>query len=70
MVLGMRTSSEQGEAVAKSLLSEYGGLVGVARLSLDELRELPGIGSAKDAQLQAAFELSRRVSHEVLGTQS
>jgi DNA repair protein RadC len=46
--------------VANLVLEAAGGLHGLTRLSLDELRKLEGIGEAKAAQLAAAVELGRR----------
>jgi len=46
---------------ATKLLAEADGLAGLARKPLCELLELRGIGTAKAAQLHAAFELGRRL---------
>lgn len=51
---------------AQSLLTEAGGLIGVARMSGLELERRPGIGPAKAAALRAALELGRRVAREDL----
>jgi DNA repair protein RadC len=53
-----------GESVldmARRLLSQYGGLPGLARASFAELRAERGLGPAKTAQLKAALELGRRM---------
>ncbi|NOZ06149.1 MAG: DNA repair protein RadC, partial [Chloroflexi bacterium] len=42
--------------------AKFEGLVGLARTSLAELCTVKGLGVAKAAQLQAAFELGRRLS--------
>ena len=48
---------------AETLLARYDGLVGLARAPLAELsRHYRGIGPGKARQLQAAFELGRRVA--------
>ena len=48
---------------AETLLARYDGLVGLARAPLLELsRHYRGIGPGKARQLQAAFELGRRVA--------
>ena len=46
---------------AERLLAESDGLSGLARQPLTELLKVKGIGEAKVAQLQAAFELGRRL---------
>jgi DNA repair protein RadC len=48
--------------LAEQILSEHGGLTGLMRLSLDDLKSTPGIGLAKAAQLKAAMELGRRLA--------
>ena len=46
---------------ASTLLAKHHGLLGLARANAHELRETPGLGPAKAAQLKAAMELGRRV---------
>ena len=48
--------------VAEQLLSAFGGLERMARASALELQKVPGIGPAKAAEIQAAFELGRRLT--------
>ncbi len=53
-----------GESVvnmSNRLLSQYGGLSGMGRVSYGELCALNGISEAKACQLLAAFELGRRL---------
>jgi DNA repair protein RadC len=47
--------------LARRLLSHYGGLGGLARVSASELQRYPGLGMAKAVELQAALELGRRL---------
>jgi DNA repair protein RadC len=47
--------------MAEDVLARHDGLTGLARASDVELEAVPGIGSAKSAQLAAAFELGRRL---------
>jgi DNA repair protein RadC len=49
-------------AEAHSLLNEWGGLAGVAKLEVAELVARPGIGPAKAATLVAAAELGLRLA--------
>jgi DNA repair protein RadC len=46
--------------VANAVLAATGGLHGLARASVDDLRQVPGIGRARAAQLVAAIEAGRR----------
>ena len=50
--------------VAQALLARGGGLGGVARSSLAELRAQPGVGLARGAAVLAAMELGRRAVGE------
>jgi DNA repair protein RadC len=59
----LRTGSG-GESVlglATRLLSQYGGLARMARVSFGELCSIKGISEAKASQVLAAFEIGRRL---------
>ncbi|MGC9519212.1 MAG: RadC family protein [Desulfuromonadaceae bacterium] len=51
---------------ARLLLQEFGNLSRLARATTPELCRINGIGPAKSAELQAAFELARRLSDQHL----
>lgn len=52
--------------LARSLISEFGGLRNLLCAPRNQVCRLPGVGSVKYAQLQAAAELARRVAQENL----
>jgi DNA repair protein RadC len=52
--------------LARSLISEFGGLRNLLCASRNQVCRLPGVGPVKYAQLQAAAELARRVAQENL----
>lgn len=54
--------------VAIELLRRLDGLQGLSNRGLDELRQVPGIGLAKAAQLKAALELGKRALATPLST--
>jgi DNA repair protein RadC len=47
-------------SVANAVLAVHGGLRGLGRCRCDDLSRVPGIGSARAAQIVAAVELGRR----------
>ncbi len=53
-----KTALELGEAIMR----RYGSLGELARASIEDLQQFPGIGPAKSIELAAAFELGRRVN--------
>ncbi len=48
--------------LAHRILKTCGGLAGLARTPVHELAQIPGVGLAKAAQIQAALELGRRIA--------
>ncbi|MES1205131.1 MAG: DNA repair protein RadC [Pseudomonadota bacterium] len=60
VVLGSGTTGMNVIDVAHALLARSGGLAGLARASMDELRGQPGVGDAKGAAVLAALEIGRR----------
>jgi DNA repair protein RadC len=60
IVLGHGSRRGSALDLANAILEAGGGLHGVVRLSVDELRHVYGIGHAKAAQVLAALELGRR----------
>lgn len=61
LLIGERKSGLTSLQLAEKILKEYGGWVGLQRLSLKELTQIPGIGRAKASQIQAALEIGRRL---------
>ncbi len=59
------TTGTEGKPVlelAQELLAHFGSLSALLDASLEELRQIRGIGKAKALQLQAAFALARRAA--------
>jgi DNA repair protein RadC len=61
LLLGRGISGESVMITAQRLLSQFGGLKGIAGASLEELSQVRGIGIAKASQIKAAVELANRV---------
>ena len=62
ILLRVGVPGESAVQVGQRLLSEFGGLAGLHRASVDEIRAQHGIGTAKAAQIKAAIELGRRLA--------
>src|SRR3954471_20888594 len=60
IVLGHGVPNAGALELANAVLAATGGLHGLARATVDELRQVPGIGAARAAQLIAAVESGRR----------
>jgi DNA repair protein RadC len=60
IVLGHGVPRTSALELANSVLDAVGGLHGLARATTDDLRRVPGIGTARASQLIAAIEAGRR----------
>jgi DNA repair protein RadC len=60
LVIGSGSRDVDALALANRLLARAGGLHGLPRLGLGDLRDAPGVGPARAARIQAAVELGRR----------
>ena len=61
VILGRGTAGQSVMVTTQNLLARFGNLKNIAAASLEELTEVKGIGSAKAAQIKAAFELGKRL---------
>ena len=62
LILGTGARGRSAVQVARELLAEVGGVVGLSRAAPRELQAVAGIGAARAARLAAAFHLGRRAS--------
>jgi DNA repair protein RadC len=60
IVVGSGSRRTNALALANQILENAGGLHGIPRIGVDDLRRLDGMGLAKAAQVLAAVELGRR----------
>lgn len=67
IILRTGTRGENVIHLAERLLREHGGLLGLARVPLNELTRAKGIGETKAIELQAVFELGHRIKLESVG---
>lgn len=61
------TRSQSAVTLATKLLNKSGGLRNLVDMSVNELTEIKGIGSAKALQLMAGIELGKRIARSTLG---
>ncbi|MFN8455593.1 MAG: DNA repair protein RadC [Anaerolineae bacterium] len=61
ILLRVGLPGENVVALSTRLLSEFGGLAGLAKASFSDLTSIKGVSIAKAAQLKAAIELGRRL---------
>ncbi|MBN1895207.1 DNA repair protein RadC [bacterium] len=60
LFIGSGTGGVTAVDLARSLLTEHGGLEHLAALGIAELSRFKGIGAARGARILAAFEIGRR----------
>lgn len=62
ILLRVGVKGENAVQVGQRLLSDFGGLVGLHRVSFDEVCQQHGLGKAKAAQIKAAIEIGNRLA--------
>lgn len=62
ILLRVGIQGENAVMMAQRLLTTFGGLIGLARTSAQELGAIKGLGEAKACQLLAALELGKRLA--------
>jgi DNA repair protein RadC len=64
ILLRVGVKGESAVHVGQRLLTKFGGLTGLHRTPLADIKKQHGLGDAKAAQLKAAIELGRRLTLE------
>jgi len=64
ILLRVGVKGENAVQVGQRILQKFGGLAGLQRASVDEIKSVRGLGAAKAATLKAAIELGRRLTLE------
>ncbi len=70
IVLRSGTSTLNVVSLARHLLNKYGSLSSIAKMRIDELTEIKGIGPVKALELKASLELANRLNQEKIDNQS
>lgn len=60
IILGSGTKGYSVFELSKDLISQFGGLRNLAEASIEELKQIKGLGQAKAIQLKAALTLGKR----------
>ncbi|MDD5008699.1 MAG: DNA repair protein RadC [Syntrophorhabdaceae bacterium] len=60
LVIGRGVSKRSVMTIAQELVARFGSIQGISNATIEELSRIKGIGTAKAAQLKAAFELGKR----------
>jgi len=68
ILLRTGTKGKSAVDVARQLLGRFGSVSALLEAGPETLKDTPGLGSAKRAQLQAALELARRALREDLSS--
>jgi len=71
IALIIHPGERKGSAIklGRELLSEFGGLAGIARASVKDLTCIKGIGTAKAISIRTAFEMARRKASQEVSRQ-
>ena len=64
ILLRVGVTGESAVHVGQRLLNKFGGLTGLHRAPLADIKKQHGLGDAKAAQIKAAIELGRRLTLE------
>lgn len=68
ILLRTGTRGKDAVALARDLLNYFGGLRGLLRAKISDLKKIKGLGTAKIAQLIAAIEIAnRKLKEEITG---
>ena len=63
LILGRGVKGEPVMMTSQKILSRFGSLKGLEEASLEDLKEIKGLGLAKAAQIQACLEIARRINN-------
>lgn len=64
LIFGRGVKGESVVNISQKLISSFGSLDQISEASIEELKEIKGLGLAKACQLKACFEISRRLKKE------
>lgn len=65
LILGRGVKGESVSVTSQKILSKFGSLAALKEASIEDLKEIKGIGLAKAAQIQACIEIARRINGNI-----
>ncbi len=65
LIFGRGVKGESVVNISQKLIRAYSSLDKLSEVSIEELKEIKGLGMAKACQLKACFEISKRLEKEV-----
>ena len=63
LILGRGVHGESVMNISQKILSKFGSLSSLKDTSIEDFKEIKGVGLAKAAQIQACVEIARRINH-------
>ncbi len=70
LLLGRGVRGESVAVISQKLLSKFGSLSKLTEASLEDLKEIKGLGLAKASQIKACLEISRRINSDSSNTKT
>ena len=64
LIFGRGSKGESVVKISQKLISSFGSLDQLSEASIEELKEVKGLGLAKACQIKACFEISKRIVRE------
>lgn len=62
LILAEGTKNQSVIDISQKILSKFGSLEKISQASIEDLKEIKGVGLAKACQLKACFEIARRIN--------
>jgi len=66
ILISTGVAGKPAEKIAEEILARFGSFKGMANQPLEKFLQIKGLGDVKTIRIAAAFEIARRIVHEVL----
>ena len=61
LIIGTKQKGDNGDRLARQMMNNHGGLIGLARATPDELLAYNGVGPVTSGRIRASFEIGKRI---------